>query len=297
MKKHLRHWAIAAAGFAAAIAFSSCAYDPYYSSVGGSYTTGYGEGYGYGGSNFSTSVFVSTGNPRWGYDPYCYSYYDYSRRCYYDPYLNGYYPIGYRPPVIVGCPHPYGYRRGYCPPPSYVHYGNISNYRDREGAYRNSHYGWAKQVRKHPGYQSGAVDSHNSRNPSNYNQGPYTKPNYTSGGSSRQNSNRGNYTKPNYDSRSGGSSRQNEYRNPYSQNNNRKNQGARLPSGYNSPVTRQDQYAPQKGNKRNQSQQFTRPNNSGGKHGGNRQAQPNPNGGGKKGRQEEKNGYRSLGQG
>jgi len=300
MKKHLRHWAIAAAGFASAIAFSSCAYDPYYSSVGGSYSTGYGEGYGYGGSNFSTSVFVSTGNPRWGYDPYCYSYYDYSRRCYYDPYLHGYYPIGYRPPVIVGCPHPYGYRRGYCPPPSYVSNVTVVNYRDREGAYRSSNYGWAKQVRRYPGYQNGAVDSHNSRNPSNHNQGPFTKPNYVTGGYSRQNSNRSNYTKPNYDSRSGGMSRQNEYRNNYSQGgktNNRKEQGARMPSGYNTPVNRQDQYSQPKGNKKNQSQQFTRPNNTGGKHGGNRQAQPNPNGGGKKGRQEEKNGFRGLGQG
>ena len=50
-------------------------------------------------SSFNTSVFVGTGNPRWGYDPYCYSYYDYTPPRYYDPYLNGYYPVGYRPPV------------------------------------------------------------------------------------------------------------------------------------------------------------------------------------------------------
>ena len=70
----------------AALAVSSCAYDPYYSG-GTSYSGGYGSGYGYGGSNFSTSFFVSTGSPRWGYDPYAGAYYDYTRRCYYDPYL------------------------------------------------------------------------------------------------------------------------------------------------------------------------------------------------------------------
>lgn len=149
MKKNLL-WL--AGAVMASLAFTSCYYDPYYgggsTSVGGSYSSGYGDGYGYGGSSFNTSVFVSTGNPRWGYDPNCYSYYDYSSRRYYDPYLNGYYPIGYRPPVVYGVPHPYGYRRGYCPPPSRIHGGYVSNYRNREYAYRNSSYGWAKQVRQ-----------------------------------------------------------------------------------------------------------------------------------------------------
>lgn len=141
-------------GAAVTLLVSSCAYDPYYSpgSVSGSYSTGYGHGYGYGGSSFSTSVFVGTGNSRWGYDPYCRSYYDYTRRCYYDPYLYGYYPIGYRPPVVYGVPHPYGWRsgRGNCPPPSRVTSVTISNYRDRESAYRRSNYGWANQVRQQP---------------------------------------------------------------------------------------------------------------------------------------------------
>ncbi len=176
MKTPLRHWA-AAVGAVAVCAFTSCTYDPYYSSagggystVGGSYSAGYGDGYGYGGSGFSTSVFVGTGNPQWGYDPYCYSYYDYRRRCYYDPYLLGYYPIGYRPPVIIGCPHPYGWRpgRGYCPPPRVVRNVTVVNYRNREIAYRNSHYSWSKHVRQQPVSHGRVVgqrpdNSHSSR--------------------------------------------------------------------------------------------------------------------------------------
>ena len=154
MKKNLRLVVGVAIGAAAFLTFTSCAYDPYYSSssVGGYYGVGYGDGYGYGGSSFSTSLFVSTGDARWGYDPNCYSYYDYHRRCYYDPYLNGYYPIGYRPPVVYGCPHPYGWRSGsgYCPPPRGVRNVTVTNYRNRESAYRNSSYGWAHQVRQQP---------------------------------------------------------------------------------------------------------------------------------------------------
>ncbi len=155
------------AAIASSIAFSSCAYDPAYTSVGGSYSSGYGDGYGYGGSNFNTSLFVSTGNPRWGYDPYCYSYYDYHRRCYYDPYLNGYYPVGYRPVAVVGCPHPHGWRpgSGYCPPPRYVSSVTVVNYRNRETLYRNSNYDWAKQVRQRPIGGKYPSESHPSRNP------------------------------------------------------------------------------------------------------------------------------------
>ena len=146
-----------ALGAAFVLALGSCTYDPYYS-TGGYYSTGYsagygsgyGSGYGYGGSNFSTSLFVSTGDPRWGYDPYCYSYYDYTRRCYYDPYLYGYYPVGYRPPVIIGVPHPHGYRSTYCPPPSRVSGVTLANYSNRESAYRNSNYSWARQVQQQP---------------------------------------------------------------------------------------------------------------------------------------------------
>lgn len=156
MKKNLRLLVVAAVGAVASLAFTSCAYDPYYASgstsVGGSYSSGYGDGYGYGGSSFSTSVFVGTGDPRWGYDPNCYSYYDYSRRAYYDPYLNGYYPIGYRPPIVYGVPHPYGWSpgHGYCPPPRGYRNVTVVNYRNRESAYRSTNYGWARQVRQQP---------------------------------------------------------------------------------------------------------------------------------------------------
>ncbi len=148
MKNPLRHWIAAGAGVAATLAFSSCTYDPYYVYPGGAYRADAGVGYGYGGGNFSTSLFVATGDPRWGYDPYSYSYYDYRRRCYYDPYLNGYYPIGYRPTVVYGVPHPYGWSpgHGYCPPPRNVNYAVVVNYRNRETAYRNSSYSWARQV-------------------------------------------------------------------------------------------------------------------------------------------------------
>ena len=152
---------------ALSLAFTSCTYDPYYStsSVGGSYSSGYGQGYGYGGRSFNSSLFISTGNPRWGYDPSCYSYYDYSSRRYYDPYLSGYYPIGYRPPVVYGVPHPYGWRpgRGYCPPPSRVSGVTIVNYRNRESAYRNSDFSWSRQVRQQEQRQSRPNDSNQQR--------------------------------------------------------------------------------------------------------------------------------------
>ena len=160
---------VAAVGLVGATAFSSCAYDPYYTSVGGSYSTGYGAGYGYGGSTFTTDVFVGTGNPRWGYDPHCYSYYDYNRRAYYDPYLNGYYPVGYRPQVVYGVSHPYGWRpgSGYCRPPSRVTNVTISNYSNRESAYRSSGYirsgGSYSQRPLQGGYQGRTYDSYPSR--------------------------------------------------------------------------------------------------------------------------------------
>lgn len=136
-----------------ALGFSSCAYDPYYAgsggSYGGGYGGGYGDGYGYGGSGFSTSLFVSTGSPRWGYDPYAGAYYDYSRRCYYDPYLSGYYPVGYRPRYVYGAPHPHGWSSGsrHCAPPSHVRNYNLSNYRDRGERYRSLGEPWSGNVR------------------------------------------------------------------------------------------------------------------------------------------------------
>lgn len=192
MKKYLRSWAKAAVLAAAAFAVSSCYYDPYYSSASGSYSGGssYGQGYGYGGSNFSTSVFVSTGNSQWGYDPYCYSYYDYRRRCYYDPYLHGYYPVGYRPPVVVGCPHPYGYRSGYCPPPNVVRNVTVVNYRNRVDEYRRSNYGWARQVNPRPGNYGRVTDSHPQKRP------PQSRPNTDSHPSRGQNYNRTEQSRP-----------------------------------------------------------------------------------------------------
>lgn len=146
------------AGFVAGIATfvaSSCAYDPYYSggsysgNYGGGYGGNYGDGYGYGNSSFSTSVFVGTGNPRWGYDPYAGAYYDYTRRSYYDPYLYGYYPVGYRPQYVHGSPHPRGWTRGsgYCPPPSRIRDYDLTNYRNRGERYRSLGRDWSSDVR------------------------------------------------------------------------------------------------------------------------------------------------------
>ncbi|MBX3741658.1 MAG: hypothetical protein KF712_11750 [Akkermansiaceae bacterium] len=141
MKQTLRRLAAAAAGLTAAVLISSCAYDPYYSD-------GYGGGYSSG--SYSTSVFISTGDPRWGYDPYSHSYYDYHRRAYYDPYLYGYYPVGFRPPIVYGVPHPHGWRPGsrYCPPPSRVRSHTLSGYQNRESLYRNSNFSWRNEVRQ-----------------------------------------------------------------------------------------------------------------------------------------------------
>ncbi|MFZ9940835.1 MAG: hypothetical protein ACO3F7_01645 [Luteolibacter sp.] len=140
MIKNIRFCGIAVA---TATALSSCYYDPYFSYTGATYGGTYSSSSYYGGGgSYSSSVFISTGNPEWGYDPSCYSYYNYRRRCYYDPYLNGFYPVGYRPPVFVGCVHPHGWRPGssYCPPPSRVSNITIVNYRNRESAYRSAGY-------------------------------------------------------------------------------------------------------------------------------------------------------------
>lgn len=156
MKNILRITGAATAAVALSLLAPSCAYDPGYygpssSSVSASYSSGYGHGYGYGGSSFSTSLFVSTGDSRWGYDPYCQSYYDYHRRAYYDPYLYGYYPVGYRPPMLVGCPHPYGWSSGrYIAPPRVINNYTVVHYSNRERAYRSSSYDWAHQVRTKP---------------------------------------------------------------------------------------------------------------------------------------------------
>jgi hypothetical protein len=153
MKKNLHLIATGALAAAAALALSSCA-DPYYTSYGASY--GYGAGYGYGGTGFSSATFISTGNPRWAYDPYSRAYYDFSRRAYYDPYLYGYYPIGYRPVVVQAAPHPYGWRPGRTriAPPARVTNVTLRNYDDRHGAYRRSGQTWARQVEQGPVYDT-----------------------------------------------------------------------------------------------------------------------------------------------
>ena len=169
MKIHRSLFAAFVAGIAA-LAVSSCAYDPYYSG-GSSYSGGgYGSGYGYGNLSFSTSFFVSTGNPRWGYDPYAGAYYDYNRRCYYDPYLSGYYPTGYRPRYVYGSPHPHGWSRGrsYIAPPSRIRSYDLTNYRDRTSRYQNLGRDWSRNVRSAPsGRDQRPVQFHDQHRDSN----------------------------------------------------------------------------------------------------------------------------------
>jgi len=167
----------------AVIAFgvSSCGYGPLYDGGGptrSSVAVGYGYGHGYGGSSFSTSFFWSTGDPRWGYDPYARSYYDFNRRAYYDPYLYGYYPVGYRPPILVGVPHPVGYRQGWCPPPRRVTNVTVVNYRNRESAYRNTRHSWARNVRYDSRHRA-TTTSPRSRDQIRRNDGNRTRQNST----------------------------------------------------------------------------------------------------------------------
>ncbi len=145
MKKLFARWSIATAGTLAALTLVSCAYDPYYSTVG--YSTGsYGGGY----RRIDTSVFISTGNSRWGYDPYRSCYYDYQRRCYYDPFLSGYYPVNYCPPRLPGSPHPYGWRpgSGVCPSPRNIGTAYLPNYQNRLDSFQSGNAG------RNPGYRS-----------------------------------------------------------------------------------------------------------------------------------------------
>jgi hypothetical protein len=252
MKKNLRNLAGAAVGAVVALGFSSCAYDPYYASpaVGASYSSGYGNGYGYGGSGFSTSVFIGTGDPSWGYDPYCYSYYDYRSRRYYDPYSYGYYPVGYRPPVVYGVPHPYGWRPGggYIRPPVRVTNVTLSNYQDREYRYRNSSYGWAKQVKQQPagsgrqqGYRQG--QSANGRTTT---QAPYNR----SGTDARSSGAYSRQTQPKYQ---GGQTTRG------SSSPTVRKQGDGLPSRYNTPVTSSQQQQAKQGQRAAQANKNYRP--------------------------------------
>lgn len=119
---------------------TSCYYDPYTTGSVSYGASSYGSGY-------SSSIFVSTGDPRWAYDPYRYSYYDrYSSR-YYDPYLNGYYPVGYRPIPVRGCPHPYNWSgSGYCPPPRSIRSHTLANCDNRVNYYRSANHTWSRNV-------------------------------------------------------------------------------------------------------------------------------------------------------
>lgn len=137
MKKYL----LIGAALASAL-LSSCYYDPfYYGATSASYgVSSFGNGY-------STSFFVSTGDPRWAYDPYRYCYFDRYRSCYYDPFLFGYYPVGYCPVPVRGCPHPYNWSgAGTCPPPRTVRYNTLSRYDNRIGNYQAANYHWARKV-------------------------------------------------------------------------------------------------------------------------------------------------------
>lgn len=139
-------------------AVSSCFYDPHYD--GSSYSPRYGSGYGYGSRSFTTTYFVHTNSPRWGYDPYARCYYDYSRRCFYDPYLNGYYPVGYRPKCIQAAPHPHGWRSGSRSilAPSQIRDRKINNYENREDCYRSLNTHWSRNVQVNT--QTHNVDSY-----------------------------------------------------------------------------------------------------------------------------------------
>ncbi len=162
----------------AALLLGSCAYDSYHpANTRTAVSVGYGHGHGYGSNSFSTSFFWSTGDSRWGYDPYTRAYFDFNRRAYYDPWLYGYYPVGYRPPILVGVPHPVGYRQGWCPPPRRITNVTIVNYNERKRAYRNTNHGWARNVRVDSRHQT-------NRGSSNTRQQPATRP---SGRDSRDN--------------------------------------------------------------------------------------------------------------
>ena len=120
----------------------SCNYDPFYY---GTSSTSFGVTSMGGG--YSSSFFVSTGDPRWAYDPYRYCYFDRYRSCYYDPFLYGYYPVGYCPVPVRGCPHPYNWSGvGICPPPRTIRSQTLSHYDHRVSNYQAANYHWARKV-------------------------------------------------------------------------------------------------------------------------------------------------------
>ncbi len=203
MRKNLARWS-SALGLATTLMISSCAYDPNYTSVGGSYSSGYDSGPSYGSSGFSTSLFVSTGDPHWRYDPSTYSYFDNRSNRFYDPYLNGYYPVNYRPPIVIGVPHPYGWRpgSGYCPPPRGVRNVTVVNYRNRESSYRNSNYSWAKRVHQAPN-RSQNYERQTDRRPGSYDRSNFQRqPNPAIRGTQTRPSTRSQNNEPQFSNRS-----------------------------------------------------------------------------------------------
>ena len=122
--------------------FSSCYYDPFvYGNTGASF------GVSSFGGNTATSFFVSTGDPRWAYDPYRFAYYDRFRGAFYDPFLYGYYPVGFLPSPIIGCPHPFGWSgMGVCPPPRTIRVRTLSRYDNRISNYQAANYHWSRRV-------------------------------------------------------------------------------------------------------------------------------------------------------
>ena len=122
--------------------FSSCYYDPF---VYGNTSASFGVS-SFGG-NTATSFFVSTGDPRWAYDPYRFAYFDRFRGAYYDPFLFGFYPVGFVPAPIIGCPHPFGWSGvGVCPPPRNIRVRTLSRYDNRISNYQAANYHWARRV-------------------------------------------------------------------------------------------------------------------------------------------------------
>ncbi len=151
--------AVLAACFGAFL--SSCTYEPY--SYGPRTSVGSSVSYSSNG-HVSSSVFIRTSSSRWGYDPHCRSYYDYHRKAYYCPWLRGYYPTGFRPPVVVGVPHPHGWHpgRSSCAAPTHVRNHSLRDYRNRHLHLSRLNHSWCK------GLRTGSHSNHHS-NRNHYN--------------------------------------------------------------------------------------------------------------------------------
>ena len=175
---------------AAGALLSSCAYDSYYGSRSTvSSSVGYSSNRG-----VSSSVFIRTSNNRWGYDPNCRSYYDYSRNAYYCPWLRGYYPRGYRPTLVVGMPHPRGWApgRSVCPPPVNVRNYNLRDYRNRHHHVSQLNHSWCNNLRVSSNHNHSNRHYTNHYNPSAPHSNSRWNRTYTSSNNSSCNSNQSN---------------------------------------------------------------------------------------------------------